>query len=107
MMWLHNCQQFLSVYLYTGKIIKPIAKQIISGCRFNCAMCDKGSIKANSDNIRVIDIFMITDILKNYIRFYAEIRGAKASRWLLQKAVILKYIWIKVFYYNLIARKLR
>lgn len=44
-------------------------------------MCDKGFIKAKSDNIPDVDIFMITDFLKNDVRFNsAEVRGAKASR---------------------------
>lgn len=44
-------------------------------------MCDKGSIKAYSDNIPGDDIFMMTHFLKNDIRFNsAEVRGAKASR---------------------------
>lgn len=45
-------------------------------------MCDKGFIKAKFDNIPDVDIFMITNFLKNDIRFNsAEVRGAKASRY--------------------------
>ncbi|KAH0548076.1 hypothetical protein KQX54_000144 [Cotesia glomerata] len=44
-------------------------------------MCDKGFIKAKSDKIPDVDIFMITDFLKNDVRFNsAEVRGTKASR---------------------------
>ncbi|CAG4934707.1 unnamed protein product [Colias eurytheme] len=44
-------------------------------------MCDKGFIKAKSDNIPDVDIFMITNFLKDDVRFNsAEVRGAKASR---------------------------
>ncbi|KAJ0179125.1 hypothetical protein K1T71_004837 [Dendrolimus kikuchii] len=42
-------------------------------------MCDKGFIKAKSDNIPDVDIF-ITIFLKNDVRFNsAEVRGAKSS----------------------------
>lgn len=51
-------QQLLSVYI--------LFKKIIFGRRFNLA----------------VDIFKAIDFLKNDIRFNpAEVRGAKASRW--------------------------
>ncbi|XP_047524826.1 uncharacterized protein LOC125062752 [Pieris napi] len=44
-------------------------------------MYDKGFIKAKSDNIPEVDIFMITDFFLNDVRFNsAEVRVAKVSR---------------------------
>lgn len=73
----------LSTALILRVLIKFSAK-IIVGCWFNGAIFDKMLTKAKFDHLHALNIFMVTDFLKNaYGLSPTVVQSAKASRWVL------------------------
>ena len=49
-------------------------------CKLFVKMASEGFVKASSNNMPSVDIFMVTEFIKNDERFNAaEVRGAKAA----------------------------